>query len=75
MSSEVITCSPQWNITETFQSWVDNPITSHGIMMKDNLHASVPGHFLKFASKENSDPTKRPYLMACLKPSESHYLL
>lgn len=24
--------------------------------------------FLKFASKENSDPTKRPYLMACLKP-------
>jgi len=57
-----------WDITKAFQDWVEDPSTGHGFILKDGTHSKVPGHFLKFASKENSDPTKRPYIMACLKP-------
>lgn len=56
-----------FNITSVFKDWMDDKSSDHGIVIKDSQHESVPGYFLKFASLNNPDPTKRPYLMVCQK--------
>ena len=53
---------------------MDDKSSDHGIVIKDSQHESVPGYFLKFASLNNPDPTKRPYLMVCQKKREYHGL-
>jgi len=56
-----------FNLTEVFLEWRNHTSSDYGVVIKDNWHESVPGYFLKFASNDNSDPTKRPYIMACQK--------
>merc|ERR1712039_952061 len=56
-----------FNITATFKEWMDDKSSDHGIMIKDSQHESVPGYFLKFASLDHPDATRRPKLMVCQK--------
>lgn len=53
------------NLTTLFTDWMADRSSDYGVLIKDNVHESVPGYFLKFASLNHEDPTKRPYLLVC----------
>lgn len=55
------------NLTGVFNEWRGDRTSDMGVVIKDDTHESVPGYFLKFASLNNQDPTKRPYLLVCQK--------
>lgn len=55
------------NLTSVFLEWMKDKSSDHGVMIKDSLHETVPGYFLKFASINNKDPTLRPKLQVCQK--------
>ena len=50
-----------WPITELTQAWVDGDFPNYGFVVKD-LHDHETSNLVQFASSEDADPNRRPYL-------------